>query len=82
MSGSRSRYIYELQKSIMSSLHIPFLDLYEATYLSSDQLYPSDGRHYRPDLNREMIGWFFPKQEIEDSDLGGHSLKYYSQVSL
>lgn len=82
MSASRSQYLYELQKNIMKSLHVPFLDLYEATYLSSDQLYPSDGRHYRPDLNREMIGWFFPKQEKEDSELGEKTRKYYSQVSL
>jgi hypothetical protein len=63
MSASRSWYLYHLQKNIMKSLHVPFLDLYEATYLSSDQLYPSDGRHYRPDLNRKMIGWFFPNKK-------------------
>lgn len=59
MSESRSRYLYELQKRIMLELNVPFLDLYDATYLSADQLYPSDGRHYRPDLNRKMLGWFY-----------------------
>jgi hypothetical protein len=82
MSASRSRYLYELQKSIMKSLHVPFLDLYEGTYLSSDRLYPSDGRHYRPELNRKMIGWFFSKQDCVLRGQRGQTTMYYSQVSL
>eukprot|EP00536_Pseudo-nitzschia_multiseries_P005490 jgi/Psemu1/254536/estExt_Genewise1Plus.C_1030028 len=60
MSGSRSRFLYELQKDVMEELGVPMMDLYEATYLSADWLYPSDGRHYKPDLNRTMLGWFYP----------------------
>ena len=88
MSASRSRYLYELQKKIMKRLDVPFLDLYEATYLSADQLYPSDGRHYRPDLNRKMLGWFYKHNQQQASsedtrgDLGGSAPKYYPQVLL
>ena len=59
MSASRSRYLYELQRSIMKEMDVPMLDLYEATYLSADLLYPSDGRHYRPEFNRLMLSWFY-----------------------
>lgn len=59
MSQSRSKFLYMLQKQVMIDLNVPFLDLYEATYLSVDWLYPSDGRHYRPDLNRLMLNWFY-----------------------
>ena len=77
MSGSRSHYLYKLQKQLLDeefvqqdhsssdgsggggSSKLFYLDLYEATYLSADQLYPSDGRHYRPDLNRLMLSWFY-----------------------
>ena len=64
MSASRSRYLHERQVRLMKEeLDVPVLDLYEATYLSADQLYPSDGRHYRPDLNRLMLSWFYPPHE-------------------
>jgi len=62
MSASRSKHLYTLQKEIMKELDVPVLDVYEATYLSSDMLYPSDGRHYRPDLNRIMLSWFYPNR--------------------
>ncbi|KAL3925397.1 MAG: hypothetical protein SGILL_000433 [Bacillariaceae sp.] len=80
MSASRSRYLYELQKKICQEFHVPFLDLYEATYLSADLLYPSDGRHYKPDLNRKMLGWFYAEQPNADS--GEVTPKYFQQVSI
>lgn len=61
MSASRSKHIYQIQKRILQEEGIPFLDIYQATYLSADWLFPSDGRHYRPDLNRLMLSWFYPK---------------------
>jgi hypothetical protein len=78
MSASRSRYLYELQKKICFELKIPFLDLYEATYLSADLLYPSDGRHYKPDLNRKMLGWFYDELPGEEEERS----KYYQEVSI
>jgi lysophospholipase L1-like esterase len=59
MSRSRSRYLYEIQMALMEELNVPVLDIYDATYLSAHRLYPSDGRHYRPDLNRLMLNWFY-----------------------
>ena len=65
MSASRSKRVYEIQKQVVleeqqHDNNLVFLDLYEATYLSADWLFPSDGRHYRPDLNRYMLQWFYP----------------------
>jgi hypothetical protein len=71
MSASRSRFLCDIQAKVMRELNVPLLDLYEATYLSSDQLYPSDGRHYRPDLNRLMLSWFY------DVSIGA---KYFTNV--
>lgn len=82
MSASRSRHLYKLQKRIMEDLTVPFIDLFEATYLSADQLYPSDGRHYRPDLNRKMIGWFYSQHATESVLLEMQTPKYYPQVSI
>jgi hypothetical protein len=73
MSASRSRYLYRVQKRITEEEcaemgNIVFLDLYEASYLSADWLFPSDGRHYRPDWNRLMLqGFYLPFLEEEQS---------------
>lgn len=63
MSASRSKYLYQLQTKLMKELQIPVLDLFDATFLSADKLYPSDGRHYRPELNRKMLQWFYQEEE-------------------
>jgi len=63
--------------------------LWQPTYLSADWLYPSDGRHYRPDLNRMMLSWFYPISDASLMKDGGQSetqplqqqqQKYYRQV--
>lgn len=59
MSASRSKFLHNLQTKLMKGLQIPMLDLFDATFLSADKLYPSDGRHYRPELNRKMLQWFY-----------------------
>ena len=58
MSNSRTRLLYEKQKILMAELGIPFLDLWEAYYLSGDQIL-KDGRHYRSALNILMQSWFY-----------------------
>jgi len=68
MSSSRSFFLYKVQKQLMEELGVPMLDLYEATHLSADQLYPSDGRHYKPDLNRKMLSWFYPCSPLNPSE--------------
>jgi hypothetical protein len=72
MSSSRSKSLYDKQRRLMKELGVPLLDIFEASYLSADQLYPSDGRHYRPDLNRLMLGWFSPNASRNE--------KYYQNV--
>ena len=78
MSHSRSKYLHDLQKDVVQRLQaqndstktkLYFVDVYDATYLSADWLFPSDGRHYRPDLNRLMLSWFYgPSIEKDDDD--------------
>jgi lysophospholipase L1-like esterase len=59
MSNSRAQILYEKQKELMSELGIPFLDLWEAYYLSGDKMEASDGRHYNNEINRLMQSWFY-----------------------
>jgi hypothetical protein len=60
MSNSRSRILYEKQKTLMAELGIPFLDLYDAYFLSGDhELKRNDGRHYNMKLNVMMQNWFY-----------------------
>jgi hypothetical protein len=60
MSNSRARILYEKQKSLMAELGIPFLDLWEAYYLSADRMLTgADGRHYTSALNMLMQSWFY-----------------------
>ena len=73
MSASRSFYLYTCQKWLMEDLNVPLLDIYEASYLSASELYPADGRHYRPALNRLMLSWFSPSFSKEDN--------YYQNVA-
>lgn len=75
MSASRSLFLYKVQRELMEELRIPMLDLYEATHLSADQLYPSDGRHYKPVFNRKMLSWFYP-----DPDVDPNERVYFRQV--
>lgn len=59
MSSSRMACLYELQRNLMQELQVPFLDIYEATYLSASWTLPGDGRHYSPDLHQHMLRWFY-----------------------
>jgi hypothetical protein len=64
MSNSRAKILYEKQKSLMLELGIPFLDLWEAYYLSGgDQMEGGDGRHYNNEINRLMQSWFYRGEE-------------------
>ncbi len=72
MSSSRSKSLYKKQCTLMEEMGVPLLDIYEASYLSADQLFPADGRHYRPDLNRLMLSWFTPNASRNE--------KYYQNL--
>ena len=77
MSSSRALFLYKTQKRLMEELRVPMLDLYDATHLSADQLYPSDGRHYKPDLNRKMLRWFYSDSAVSTDP---SERVYYRQV--
>jgi len=63
MAASRSRRLYEVQKQLLQSLGVPFLDVYEAFNLSGDWCFDEDGRHCAVWLNYVVLGWFYGKDE-------------------
>jgi hypothetical protein len=58
-SSSRAEFLYRLQKELMEELEVPFLDLYETTYLSASRSLHYDARHYIPSIGRKLQGYFF-----------------------
>lgn len=57
MSNSRALLLYTKQKELMHELGVPFLDLFESTYLSGYRSREGDGRHYTNELN-DLISKF------------------------
>ena len=58
MSSSRSLALHQFQKKVCHDLNIPFLDIYQASYLSADYTLEGDGRHYRANFNTMAVHWF------------------------
>lgn len=58
---TRSKRLYNIQKKVAKIYNIPFLDIYEASFLSST--YHRDTSHYLPDLTQRMWNWFFPESD-------------------
>jgi hypothetical protein len=64
----RSRYIsnavltdlYKLQKDIMAELNIPFLDLFEAYYLSIPWTMAGSAVHFDDSIASLLLGYFWP----------------------
>lgn len=65
MSASRSYQLYLFQRQIMKDRGIPFLDVYQASYLSADHTQIGDGRHYMPNLNSLTVNWFVSESMVE-----------------
>lgn len=59
LSSSRMEYLYKQQQMIMKGLGVVALDMYEASYLSSSELEPGDGRHYNREFDLAMLDWFY-----------------------
>ena len=59
MSSSRSHVLHQIQKSITQKLNVPYLDIYDSSYISADWHYPTDGRHYRPEINQYWFTSFY-----------------------
>jgi hypothetical protein len=58
-SNSRVKYLYEEQMKIMKELNVPVLDVFEATYLSSDQQLIGDLVHYQAPFNKLILSYFY-----------------------
>jgi hypothetical protein len=67
MSNSRAVYLYDQQKKMVQEMGIPFIDLFEAHYLSADWTMWSDGRHYVGEFNRKVLNWFYSDSRNETS---------------
>jgi hypothetical protein len=67
MSNSRALYLYHEQKKMVEEMGIPFIDLFEAYYLSADWTMWSDGRHYVSDFNQRVLSWFYSDSRNETS---------------
>eukprot|EP00934_Nitzschia_sp_Nitz4_P006534 Nitzschia sp. Nitz4//scaffold343_size17995//15945//17981//NITZ4_008801-RA/size17995-processed-gene-0.24-mRNA-1//1//CDS//3329548596//6524//frame0 len=65
MSNYYLRNVYDRQKALMQELDIPFLDLYELTYLSAGRHSPGDGIHYTFDFNHAMLNLTYPRDYPE-----------------
>lgn len=78
MSTSRSTAIYQLQKNIMQEMQVPVLDVYEASLLSGDWHFPTDGRHFRPEFNERTFNWFYATREDVEIDyrFSGYGVKF------
>jgi hypothetical protein len=61
-SNSRVKYLYEEQMKIMRELNVPVLDVFEATYLSSDQHPARDATHYQAPFNKLILSYFYKSE--------------------
>jgi hypothetical protein len=56
MSNARSKFLNDAQRDLMvNQLHVPFLDLWETTYLSAFHTDRGDGRHYSYAFNKQFL---------------------------
>ena len=85
MSTSRSDYLYNLQSHIMKELKVPVLDVYQASLLSGDWHFPTDGRHYRPEFNQWTHNWFYRTPETNitvDYTFRGYGVESWITTTL
>jgi hypothetical protein len=64
MSNTLAKDLYVRQKQLMEELGVPFLDLFEATYISACWGMPGDGRHYRRWLNQFLNNYYYPGSKL------------------
>ena len=61
ISDGVPRKIYTEQKALMKELQIPFLDLFDAYYLSAPWTLPGDARHYEDDISFLLLSYYWPR---------------------
>jgi hypothetical protein len=59
MSQALPYQMYLLQKALMEELQVPFLDLYEAYYLSGPWTRRFDARHYRDEISSLLLSYYW-----------------------
>jgi hypothetical protein len=60
ISDGVPRRIYNVQKELMKELQVPFLDLFDAYYLSAPWTLPGDARHYEDDISFLLLSYYWP----------------------
>lgn len=61
MSNELVKYLHDEQQKVMASLSVPYLNIWETTYLSPDTHMHDDARHYRMWPNELMMKFFYPQ---------------------
>jgi hypothetical protein len=59
-SGSVPRLLHVAQKDLMRELNIPYLDLFEAYYLSAPWSLEGDCRHYDDRISKLLLSYYWP----------------------
>jgi hypothetical protein len=59
MSQALPYQMYKLQKALMKELQVPFLDLYEAYYLSGPWTRRHDARHYKDEISSLLLSYYW-----------------------
>ena len=54
------RQINVVQKALMKELDVPFLDLFDAYYLSAPWSLPGDARHYEDSVSSLLFSYYWP----------------------
>lgn len=60
MSNELVKYLHHEQQKVMTSLSVPYLDIWETTYLLPDAHMKDDARHYRIWPNELIMNFFYP----------------------
>jgi hypothetical protein len=60
ISDAIPRSLYAVQKKLMEELEVPFLDLFDAYYLSAPWSMPDDCRHYDKTVNGLLFSYYWP----------------------
>ncbi len=81
MSGQRSANLYSLQKRVCEKLNVPFLDVYQSYYLSGDWHFPTDGRHWRSELNQVIFNWFYSEKSEDVLYNHREELVWYENIT-
>jgi hypothetical protein len=59
-SGAVPRLLHEAQKALMKEMNIPYLDLFDAYYLSAPWSLEGDCRHYEDRISSLLLSYYWP----------------------